>query len=31
MKKKVIIFGNTEFSKLIKWYIENDTDREVVG
>lgn len=31
MQKKVIIFGNTKFSKLIKWYIENDTDRELVG
>lgn len=27
--KKIIIFGNSNFAKLMKWYIENDTDREV--
>ncbi|MCQ6280002.1 acetyltransferase [Bacillus sp. EB600] len=29
--KKLIIFGNSNFSKLIKWYIDHDDDREVVA
>lgn len=29
--KKLIIFGNSQFSKLIKWYIDHDDDREVAA
>jgi sugar O-acyltransferase (sialic acid O-acetyltransferase NeuD family) len=29
--KNLIIFGNSEFSKLIKWYIDHDDEREVVA
>ena len=27
--KKLALFGNTNFTKLIKYYIENDTHRNV--
>lgn len=27
----IIIFGTNAFSKLMKWYIENDTDNKVIG
>lgn len=29
--KKWILYGNTAFAKLLKWYIENDTDRSVTA
>lgn len=29
--KKIILYGNGEFSKLLKYYIENDSNREVVA
>lgn len=29
--KKIIIFGISKFSRLMKWYIENDTNRTVAG
>ncbi len=28
--KKLIIFGNTDFARLLLWYIKNDTNREAV-
>lgn len=27
--KKIIIYGNTEFAKMMKYYIDTDTDREI--
>lgn len=27
----IIIFGTNAFSKLMKWYVENDTDNRVIG
>jgi sugar O-acyltransferase (sialic acid O-acetyltransferase NeuD family) len=27
--KKIILYGNTEFAKMMKYYIETDTDREI--
>lgn len=29
--KKIIIFGTSAFSKLMKWYIENDSDNKICG
>ncbi len=29
--KKIIIFGTTAFSKLMKWYIENDSEDKVIA
>ncbi|MEK5390059.1 acetyltransferase [Margalitia sp. FSL K6-0131] len=30
-QKKIIIFGNTNFAKMVKYYIETDTDENFVG
>lgn len=29
--KKLVLYGNSQFTKLLKYYIENDSDREVVA
>ena len=29
--KKLILYGNTTFTKLLKWYIDNDTDRLIMA
>ena len=29
--KKIIIFGTTAFSRLMKWYIENDSDDKIIS
>ena len=29
--KKLVLFGNGSFAKLIKWYIDNDDDREIAA
>lgn len=31
MSKKLVIFGNSNFSKILKWYIDHDDTREVVA
>ena len=31
MKKDLVLYGNENFAKLIKWYIDNDDDRNIVA